>query len=176
MSPSTYPHLGLLPCYLSAFCLSTGRKFVLSRTCYELQIAVFLSLLVHPMSHQRTSSSSPSDGAGEEEPYRDSPTASPPQTADIRSLDINDTEPSEAPRLSFGSSVGLIPTPGTVSQRHPTYVRHHSRLMRDCGPSFILLFRYVGAVYATNPCRNCRLCSACSSGDCFGGGAENLGG
>jgi hypothetical protein len=46
--------------------------------------------------------------------------------------------------------------------------------MRDYGPSLILLFRYVGADYATISCRNRRLCSACSSRDCVRDSAEYL--
>jgi hypothetical protein len=148
--------------------------YVLSRTCSVVQIAAFfLSSCIH-MSNQRAPSSSPFDGADQKEPYRNNPTTSPPQATDISFLDIHHKEPSESPRLSFASSVSLIPTPGTASQRRPTYVRPRPRLMSDYGPSLILLFRYVGADYATISCRNRRLCSACSSGDCVRDYDENL--
>ncbi|KAI0247423.1 hypothetical protein BJV78DRAFT_1133260 [Lactifluus subvellereus] len=43
------------------------------------------------------------------------------QFNDISSPGFRDTNPPRPPRISFRSSVGLIPTPGTVSKRHPTY-------------------------------------------------------
>lgn len=65
------------------------------------------------------------------EPYHDDPSMTSPQYADTRSPGFisspvrdspGDTAP---PRLfSIRSSVPLIPTPGTISQRHPTYVRY----------------------------------------------------
>ncbi|KAI0300667.1 hypothetical protein B0F90DRAFT_1629338 [Multifurca ochricompacta] len=51
---------------------------------------------------------------------------SPPPVDDTRSPKLNspgfiDLDTTRPAHLSFRSSVGLIPTPGTVSKRHPTY-------------------------------------------------------
>jgi hypothetical protein len=81
------------------------------------------------MSSPRTSLSTLFGGAGQDEPYRDNPTMSPPQSTDVRPLDLSDTGPSEQTPFSF-DSVSLTPTLGTVS-RHPTYVRARSLLTKD---------------------------------------------
>jgi hypothetical protein len=84
------------------------------------------------MLNLHASSSTLFGGACQDEPYRDNPTMTPPQTTDTRSLDLSDTEPSEQTPLSFDNSesVSLTPTLGTVSQ-HPTYVRRRSLLTKD---------------------------------------------
>ncbi|KAI9439330.1 hypothetical protein H4582DRAFT_1948548 [Lactarius indigo] len=69
---------------------------------------------------------SPRGSVGDHEPYHDDPSMKPKQLDNVRSpapsspfmSDIGTPGPS---RPSFRSSVGLIPTPGTVSKRHPTY-------------------------------------------------------
>ena len=72
----------------------------------------------------------PQDEAGLES-YRDDPTMTSPQYDDtgspaLHSSPIRDTaaDTGRPPLLSIRSKVPLIPTPGTVSKRHPTYVRY----------------------------------------------------
>ena len=68
--------------------------------------------------------------ASEYDPYYDY--MEPNQMDNTRSPALNsppmsDTDTSaHRTQLSFRSSVGLLPTPGTVSKRHPKYVRHAS--------------------------------------------------
>ena len=90
------------------------------------------------MSTESPPISSPFSGV----PYHDIPTMTPP-SPDIRSPGLSDTErPNPPHRLTFRSSVGLIPTPGTVSRRHPTYVPHLSCLMEGREPLFIFLYLF----------------------------------
>ncbi|KAI9450036.1 hypothetical protein BJY52DRAFT_1304974 [Lactarius psammicola] len=74
----------------------------------------------------------PRGSMGDHEPYHDDPSMRPKRTDDVRSPAFNSPlmsmsdigTPLGTPlpaRPSFRSSVGLIPTPGTVSKRHPTY-------------------------------------------------------
>ena len=63
--------------------------------------------------------------------YRDDPTMASPQYDDARSPALHSppahdpkADPARPPLLNIRSSVPLIPTPGTVSKRHPTYVRY----------------------------------------------------
>ncbi|KAH9052759.1 hypothetical protein EDB87DRAFT_1655642 [Lactarius vividus] len=69
---------------------------------------------------------SPYGSVGDHEPYHDDPSMKPRQLDDIRpsapnSPFMSDIGTSGPSRPSFRSSVGLIPSPGTVSKRHPTY-------------------------------------------------------
>lgn len=69
---------------------------------------------------------SPLGSVGDHEPYHDDPSMRPGQIDDVRSPALtsprmSDTGTPRPTHLSFRSSVGLIPTPGTVSKRHPTY-------------------------------------------------------
>ena len=65
------------------------------------------------------------------DPYHDDPKMNPQQFGDVSSPALNsppamsdsDARPTPTARHTFRSSVGLIPSPGSVSQRHPTYVR-----------------------------------------------------
>lgn len=65
------------------------------------------------------------------DPYHDLDDSSmkPKQFGDLTPPALNsprtmsDSGTPRATHQSFRSSVGLIPTPGTVSRRHPTYVR-----------------------------------------------------
>ena len=63
--------------------------------------------------------------------YRDDPTMASPQYDDARSPALHSppahdpkADPARPPLLNIRSSVPLIPTPGTVSKRNPTYVRY----------------------------------------------------
>ena len=65
-----------------------------------------------------------------DEPYHDYPSMMPLQVDDFASPPLrsppsfnNPDAAAAAPHLSFRSSVPLIPTPGTISKRHPSYVR-----------------------------------------------------
>jgi hypothetical protein len=65
------------------------------------------------------------------ESYRDDPAMTSPQYDDARSPALHSSpvhdsaaDTARPPLLSIRSSVPLIPTPGTVSKRHPTYVRY----------------------------------------------------
>jgi hypothetical protein len=91
------------------------------------------------MSDQRPSSPFPDplSYTAEDEPYRDNPSMNSPQDPKDRIPVLSYTEPPNPPRLTFRSSVGLIPTPGTVSQQHPTYVRRRSRLIDSHALSLI---------------------------------------
>lgn len=53
------------------------------------------------------------------EPSQMDDTSSPP----ANSPPMSDTSAHQPTHRSFRSSVGLIPSPGTISKRHPTYVR-----------------------------------------------------
>src|SRR5579863_6361220 len=68
-------------------------------------------------------------------PYRDELPMTTPQLDDsaspgLRSAglmsDPDAARPPLPPHLRFRSSVPLLPTPGTVSKRHPSYVRRRS--------------------------------------------------
>jgi hypothetical protein len=65
------------------------------------------------------------------ESYRDDPTMASPQYDDARSPVIHSSptaihdsaaDAARPPLLNIRSKVPLLPTPGTVSKRHPTYV------------------------------------------------------
>jgi hypothetical protein len=63
------------------------------------------------------------------EPYHDDPTMTSvpyddPRSPAFNSPRVHDSDVTQPPLLSIRSTVPLIPTPGTVSKRHPTYVRH----------------------------------------------------
>jgi hypothetical protein len=65
------------------------------------------------------------------ESYRDDPTMTSPQYDDTRSPALHSppahhstADTAQPPLLSIRSSVPLLPTPGTVSKRHPPYVRY----------------------------------------------------
>jgi hypothetical protein len=65
------------------------------------------------------------------ESYRDDPTMTSPQYDDTRSPALHSppahdstADTAQPPLLSIRSSVPLLPTPGTVSKRHPAYVRY----------------------------------------------------
>jgi len=76
----------------------------------------------HEPSYPRASTSSV-----ELVPYRKELPMTTPQPDDsaLRSAGLmSDTE--QPPHLRFRSSVPLLPTPGTVSKRHPTNVRRRS--------------------------------------------------
>ncbi|KAH9036492.1 hypothetical protein EDB85DRAFT_1940369 [Lactarius pseudohatsudake] len=69
---------------------------------------------------------SPRGSVDDREPYHDDPSMKPRQLDDVRpsapnSPFMSDIGASGPSRPSFRSSVGLIPSPGTVSKRHPTY-------------------------------------------------------
>jgi hypothetical protein len=71
------------------------------------------------------------------EPYHDDPTMSSVRYDDPRSPALNsprahDPDATQPPLVSIRSTVPLIPTPGTVSKRHPTYVCY--RLFPDERP------------------------------------------
>ena len=85
--------------------------------------------MYQPLKHPR-----PTTVAGGVElfdPYHDYPTMASSQANDsaaaspaLRPAGFNNgTDPGRPPHLSFRSSVPLLPTPGTVSKRHPTFVR-----------------------------------------------------
>lgn len=86
---------------------------------FSLQHHVFLT---RPMSGSRKHSSYPSES--EIEPYHDDPimgsAADATRSPALNSPDGHDSE--RPPLLSIRSSVPLMPTPGTTSQRNPTYV------------------------------------------------------
>src|SRR6266702_6080544 len=78
---------------------------------------------------------------GDHEPYHDDPSIKPMQIDDVRSsafnsprMSMSDIGTPQPIRPSFLSSVGHIPTPGTVSKRHPTYVRHASTTSMGAEP------------------------------------------
>jgi hypothetical protein len=65
---------------------------------------------------------------GLDEPYHDDPNMTSQLNNDsaspsLRPPPFSDSDATRPPHLSFRSTVGLLPTPGTVSKRHPTYVR-----------------------------------------------------
>ncbi len=75
----------------------------------------------------------PYSGAAALEPYHDDPTMASakfdePRSPALHSPPIHHTQDSDAaagpPLLTIRNSVPLIPTPGTISKRHPGYVRY----------------------------------------------------
>jgi len=94
--------------------------------------------MAHPHKY-RYPYSSTSTGAEEPEPYYDHDDDQLTMTSSrvdnsaspaLHSARFDVPEGTPPPHLSFRSSVPLIPTPGTVSKRHPPYVRR--RLFGGC--------------------------------------------
>lgn len=75
------------------------------------------------------------------EPYHDDPTMTSPQYDNDRSpalvqSPIAGADEAGPPLLSIRNAVPLLPTPGTLSSRHPTYVRYP--LFSGCVPEVLI--------------------------------------
>ena len=124
----------------------------------------------------------PLGSVGDHEPYHDDPTMKPRQIDDVGSSPLNspfmsmsDTGTPQPNRPSFRSSVGLIPTPGTVSKRHPTYVRHASTT--SIGAESRTLAHLVFCIGTCPPAilgRSFGLCVARDLRSCSGGCTRDL--
>ncbi len=106
------------------------------------------------------------------EPYHDDPGMSFMQVNHAKSLPfqspsrMSDTFSPQHNRLSFRSSAGLIPSPGTVTKRHPRFVRVSSTTSID--PNIGSFRLWIGTYSSAVLGRLTGMCIARGRRNCFG--------